>query len=324
MRRLPAEWHPQQTVLFCFPRRHGDWGALLHEVSEALLHASNLVHQRCPVTMVVPDAPHFAAYADRFKGTVVYLPADDSWIRDSGPITVFTPEPLLLDFTFNGWGGKFSAERDNALPSLLRDRFPEAAYARIPYVLEGGSIESDGAGTILTTSRCLLSEGRNDFPDKAAAEDLLRDSLGAHRVIWLDHGELIGDDTDAHIDTVARFLDPQTIAYVGPPPPEDPQHADFVRMREQLRERASDYRLLELPWTGTLYSREDGRQLPASYANFLISNGALYLPVYGVPADSEAIDRLQGCGYDIVPVPSRPFIEQHGGLHCLSMQLPRW
>ena len=325
MRVLPAEWHPQQCVLFCFPRREGDWGPVLDAAAEALLTAANLVQRVCPVCLIVPDTDLFAPYRDRFHGQVLELPADDSWVRDSGPITVFDDGPVLLDFTFNGWGGKFDATNDNALPRAVHERlYPTVDYARVNEVLEGGSVESDGDGTILTTTRCLLSTGRNDFADKAAAENFLRLALGARRVIWLDHGELIGDDTDAHIDTVARFLTAQTIAYVGPPPPDDPQHEDFVAMREELRQRAGDYRLLELPWTGTLYSEVDGHQLPASYANFLISNGTLFLPTYGVPTDELALQVLRGNGYHIVPVPSRPFIEQHGGLHCLTMQIPRW
>ncbi|MCP9235051.1 agmatine deiminase family protein [Lewinella sp. JB7] len=326
MRRLPAEWESQQMVFCCFPRREGDWGAVLEEASAAMIEAANRIHVVCPVTLIVSDREHFAAYAADFHGSVLELPADDSWIRDSGPITVFDTGPVLLDFTFNGWGGKFDAHRDNALPAgIHRHLFPTAAYQRIEEVLEGGSIESDGRGTILTTTRCLLSDGRNDYPDRTAAERLLITTLGARRVIWLDHGELIGDDTDAHIDTVARFLDAETVAYVGPPPAGDPQYDDFVAMREEIRQKLADYRLVELPWTGTITSRIDGHQLPASYANFLISNGSLFLPVYGVPADAEAIAVLEAAAdYRIVPVNCRPFVEQHGALHCLTMQIPEF
>ena len=327
MRRFPAEWYPQQCVLFCFPHGQSDWGSLVHEAAEALLHAAKLVQQACPVTLIVPDREFFAPYAARFRGRVLELPANDSWIRDSGPITVFEDdgEVLLLDFTFNGWGGKFDARHDNELPAGIHGTlYPTLPYRNIPQVLEGGSVESDGRGTVLTTTRCLLSGGRNEFTDKATATDFLREHLGCDRVIWLDNGELIGDDTDAHIDTVARFLTPDTIAYVGPPPVNDPQHGDFARMRAELRAKCADYELLELPWTGTLYSQLDGHHLPASYANFLISNGHLFLPVYGVAADALAEDTLQGFGYTVVPVPSRPFIEQHGGLHCLTMQIPAW
>ncbi|MGB3800684.1 MAG: agmatine deiminase family protein, partial [Lewinella sp.] len=147
----------------------------------------------------------------------------------------------------------------------------------------------------------------------------------AQRIIWLDHGELIGDDTDAHIDTVARFLDEKTIAYVGPPPPDDAHYADFVSMRQELQERATGYDLLELPWANAVTSDIDGHRLPVSYANFLISNGTLFLPVYGVESDERAISVLREQGnYRVEPVPSRPFVEQHGALHCLTMQIPSW
>ncbi len=324
MRQLPAEWAPQERVFFSFPRSDGDWGPVLDSASHAMIEAANAVNQVCPVTLVVGDREHFSTYAAAFEGTVLELPTDDCWIRDSGPITVMSPEPLLLDFTFNGWGGKFDAINDDRLPREIHAaRYPTLGYEKVNAVLEGGSIESDGRGTILTTTRCLLSNGRNDFGTRPEAEALLTETLGAHRFIWLEHGELIGDDTDAHIDTVARFLTEDTIAYVGPPPPNDPHFADFVAMREELRSTASDYTLLELPWTGTLHSTVDGHRLPASYANFLISNGTLFLPVYGVPADAEARTLLEaGAPYRVVPVDCLPFIEQHGALHCLTMQIP--
>ncbi|NJB85549.1 agmatine deiminase [Lewinella marina] len=327
MRRLPAEWEPQQLVLFSFPRREGDWGEVLEDASAAMIAAANAVHEACPTRIVVGDREHFERYADRYRGEVSYWPTDDSWIRDSGPITVVAEsDPTLLDFTFNGWGGKFDARRDNELPRIIHEElYPRAAYARVPLVLEGGAIESDGRGTILTTSRCLLSTGRNDYRDKAEAEAMLRDHLGAERIIWLDYGELLGDDTDAHVDTVARFLDAETIAYVGPPPESDPQHADFTAMRRQLREAARGYRLVELPWTGHVSSRVDGHRLPASYANFLISNGSLFVPTYGTEADQSALEVLrQESPYRVVGVNCLPFVEQHGALHCLTMQIPDW
>ena len=326
MKRLPAEWEPQQCVLFSFPRRDGDWGGVLEAASRAMIAAANAVQAVCPVRMVVGDEDHFARYADTFTGDTVFLPTDDCWIRDSGPITLLDPAPTLLDFTFNGWGGKFDARRDNALPAgLHRHLYAKAAFAEVPVVLEGGSIESDGRGTILTTSRCLLSDGRNGYATKEEVEAMLRQELGARRVLWLDHGELLGDDTDAHVDTVARFLDPDTIAYVGPPPEDDPQYADFAAMQRQLHDLGTDYRLLELPWTGTVSSRVDGHRLPASYANFLISNGTLFLPTYGTAADAEAVALLRSeSNYRVVPVDCLPFVEQHGALHCLTMQIPAW
>ena len=326
MRRLPAEWEPQQRVYLSFPRRDGDWDSILPDASEAMVLAANQINEVCPVTLLVGDAAHFAQYAPAFRGDVLQVPTDDCWIRDSGPITVLAPEPTLLDFTFNGWGGKFDATRDNQLPQRIHAKdFPAAGYDRVPSVLEGGSIESDGQGTILTTTRCLLSQGRNDYGNREAAEAMLEARLGCRQVIWLDHGELEGDDTDAHIDTVARFYAPGMIAYVAPPPPGDPHHADFVRMEIEIRQHADRYRLLPLPFTDPVYSSLDGHRLPASYANFLISNGYLFLPVYGVPSDAKAIEVLEQDGtYQVVPVNCRPFVEQHGALHCLTMQIPAW
>ena len=324
MRRWPAEWERQREVLLCFPRRKGDWGPVLSAACRDLLTAARAIQRACPVRLLVPDRQLFARYATDFSGTVTHLPADDSWIRDAGPITVYDDgHPKLLDFTFNGWGGKFSAKQDNRIPALLRDCYPTYGYERVNAVLEGGAIESDGSGTVMTTSRCLLSVGRNDYTNKEEAEQLLHEHLGTREVLWLDHGELEGDDTDAHIDTVARFLDASTITYVGPPPRGDAQYADFTAMREQLRAFPDRYTLLELPWAGPVTSAVDGHTLPASYANFLILNGHLFLPTYGTTADREAISRLRRYGkYTVVPVDCRHFVEQHGALHCLTMQVP--
>ena len=241
----------------------------------------------------------------------------------AAPSRYSSPPPRLLDFTFNGWGGKFSAVNDDRLPQLLHPHLEGFAYEKIDLVLEGGSIESDGRGTIMTTERCLLADGRNDFADRSTAEAAIKKHLGAERVIWLEHGELEGDDTDAHVDTVARFLDATTIAYVGPPPTDDPQYDDFRALRDQLH-TLTDYHLLELPWADGVVSRSDGHRLPASYANFLISNGTLFLPTYGLDSDAEAAEVLrEHAVYTIVPVDCRAFVEQHGALHCLTMQIPQ-
>ena len=326
MRRLPAEWEPQQRVYLSFPRRDGDWGEILPDASSAMIAAANQINTVCPVTLVVGDPVHFADYAHAYQGDVLEAPTDDCWIRDSGPITVLAPEARMIDFTFNGWGGKFDASLDNQLPAIIQaSDFPDVAYDRVTTVLEGGSIESDGAGSILTTTRCLLSGGRNDFTDRHQAEAVLREYLGAQRILWLEHGELAGDDTDAHIDTVARFYAPNTIAYVQPPGSEDSHHADFSRMQTELQAFANEYRLLGLPFADPVYSAIDGHRLPASYANFLLCNGYLFLPVYDVPSDARAIEILEQDGtYHVVPVNCRSFIEQHGALHCLTMQVPAW
>ncbi|MEM9260586.1 MAG: agmatine deiminase family protein, partial [Bacteroidota bacterium] len=337
--RLPAEWEPQQLVLFAFPRRGGDWGDHLTAASAAMIQAANLVNGVTPVLLIVADTEHFSHYADDFEGEVLELTTDDCWIRDYGPITVFTPnkEPVFLDFTFNGWGGKFAATKDNQLTArLLATKFPGVTYQKVDLVLEGGSIDSDGMGTLLTTTTCLLSAGRNNWSEPEKAEQILRQYFGKRTdLYWLTDGELIGDDTDAHVDTLARFLDERTIAYASCENPKDPHFASLNEMKEDLKllrtPHHKAYKLLSLPLPPPIYGA-DGHRLPATYANFLISNGHLFLPTYfdaaaddhpGRAADEKAISILREHGkYEVVPVPCRPFLEQHGSLHCLTMQIP--
>ena len=196
------------------------------------------------------------------------------------------------------------------------------------FVLEGGSIESDGCGTILTTSECLLSENRNGEFSRHQIEDCLAQRLGAQRVLWLDNGALLGDDTDSHIDTLARFVDPHTIAYVKCYDPSDDHFAELEAMERQLQAMTdvdgNRYRLVPLPLPRPIHD-EDGLRLPATYANFLIMNSRVLVPVYADEVnDARALETLAGCfpGREIVPIDCRALIQQHGSLHCVTMQFP--
>lgn len=338
---LPAEWHPQQLVLFVFPQRDGDWGDQLDAASRCLLTAANQVNEVTPVLLIVGDAEHFAGYAAEFKGQTIELPTDDIWIRDSGPITVFDKQskPVLLDFTFNGWGGKFNAERDNELPRLLHEqRFTEAGYQRAEVVLEGGAIESDGQGAMMTTTNCLFAPGRNGWDDPEKADLVLQQYFGRKTdIFWLTDGELIGDDTDGHVDTLARFLDERTIAYVRTEDKKDPQFEGLKEMWEDLRfvttPHGKPYKLLPLPMPPAVYAA-DGHRLPLTYANFLISNGTIFVPTYfdgeaadhpGKASDAAALAVFEKHGkYKVVAVDCRALIEQHGSLHCATMHVPVW
>ena len=216
------------------------------------------------------------------------------------------------------------------------------------FVLEGGSIESDGRGTIVTTSQCLLAPNRNQPLTQAEIEAELKRRLRAERVVWLDHGNLVGDDTDGHIDTIVRCAPDDTLLYVGCDDENDEQFADFQALEQQLKSlRTADgkpYRLLRLPMPEAIFeegetrneeretrneergarNEERGERLPATYANFLILNGAVLAPVYGQPAnDAEAL-RVIGEAFpdrDIIPIDARTIIRQHGSIHCLTMQL---
>ena len=185
----------------------------------------------------------------------------------------------------------------------------------------------DGSGTLLTTARCLLAPTRNPKLTQDGLEARLKELLGLDRILWLQHGHLTGDDTDSHIDTLARFCDARTIAYVACADPDDEHHAELKAMEEELRAlRAADgrpYRLVPLPWPRARYD-DDGRRLPATYANFLIINGAVLVPTYDDPADGPALARLRECfpGREIIGVDCLPLIYQYGSLHCVTMQLP--
>ena len=196
-------------------------------------------------------------------------------------------------------------------------------------VLEGGSIESDGAGTIFTTSSCLLSPGRNPQLDKTAIEAALIAQLGARRVIWLNHGELCGDDTDGHIDTLVRLCDPGTLAYVSCDDPGDPAAAPLQRLEAELQglrtAAGGPYRLIPLPWPQARFAPDDGRRLPATYANFLILNGAVLVPSYGDPSSDQAAQAALAKAFPchtIEAIDCSALLLQHGSLHCATMQIP--
>ncbi|HEX5514131.1 MAG TPA: agmatine deiminase family protein [Gammaproteobacteria bacterium] len=338
--RLPAEWEPQASIMLTWPHPHGDWGSNLPAAHEAFADLAAALIRFEPLLITCYDEAHLAAVQEALVArgvplaqiSFVLCPSNDVWARDHGPITVYQEGalPTLIDFTFNGWGSKFPAELDNMLTRRLHaaGAFGTIDCRRIDWVLEGGGIESDGQGTILTTRRCLLAETRNPGLSQQQIEMQLRDRLGAQRVLWLEHGELEGDDTDSHVDMLARFCDVNTIAYTACDDPSDPHYANLKAMEAELQAfrtlRGEPYRLLPLPWPQPAYA-DDGHRLPLSYANFLIVNGGVIVPTYDDPADERAMAVLRKAFPDreIVGVPALPIIVQHGSLHCVSMQLPR-
>jgi agmatine/peptidylarginine deiminase len=259
------------------------------------------------------------------------IPSNDTWARDHGPISVFVNgRPSILDFTFNGWGLKFPANLDNQITRRLYQSgvFDSAVEYHLikDMVLEGGSIESDGTGTVLTTTQCLFAPNRNEFRDTEEVEDYLKFLFGAQRVLWLHHGYLAGDDTDSHIDTLARFCNPETIAYVRCTDETDEHFAELSLMEKELQAfrtpEGKPYRLIPLPMAEAVH--DAGERLPATYANFLIINEAVLMPTYDSPLDEVAKAALQTAFPDrkIVGVNCLPLIKQHGSLHCVTMQIP--
>lgn len=332
-RRTPAEWEPQSAVQFTFPHPHGDWGPSYEEVRSCFVKLIEIAVSFQPVLLVCHHLAGVQKYFSedlRVRLLFYEIASNDSWARDHGGIVIYEDsEPILLDFMFNGWGLKFPADRDNQVTTRLFERgaFRVNRLERPGLVLEGGSIDFDGLGTALTTSRCLCSPNRNPHLDRAGIEERLCSIFGLQQLLWLDYGQLQGDDTDAHIDTLARFCDPATIAYVQCSDPTDPHYDGLQRMEAQLRTfrqgSGEPYRLIPLPLPKALFNTA-GDRLPATYANFLIVNGGVLVPTYGVPEDESALRVLRHAFPDrrVVGVPCRPLLSQGGSLHCVSMQYP--
>ncbi|MEA1048646.1 agmatine deiminase family protein [Lamprobacter modestohalophilus] len=383
--RLIAEWEPQAAVMLTWPHSGTDWAQQLDAVERVYQRLVQLITRDQNVLIVCRDEAHQAAIRTQLAKSMTtdpagtdaqsetrldpvqfaLAPSNDSWARDHGPISVIdraSGQHRLIDFRFNGWGGKYPAEFDDRITATL---YAAGSFARLSenpldstakrpcaglmssssaaadacvqgaeegiessqLVLEGGAIETDGAGSLLAVRRTIVDPKRNPGWSQAAIETELRNRLGLERFLWLEHGQLSGDDTDGHIDTLARFCDPQTICYAASDDPSDPDHPALERLAAELRalrqRNGEPYRLVALPQPAPIHD-EDGQRLPAGYANFLIINRAVLVPVYDDPADLTACERLAGCfpGHRIEPVDCRPLIRQGGSLHCITMQLP--
>ncbi|HJT97790.1 MAG TPA: agmatine deiminase family protein [Rhodanobacteraceae bacterium] len=336
--RLPAEWEPQAGVIIAWPHAATDWAPRLAQIEKAYVGLAGAIARFEPLVVCVPDA----SVRDRAArllddagvpaSRVRFIDAayDDTWLRDSGPLTLTDGDGFrLLDFRFTGWGGKFGAERDDRLIETLiaAGVFRAASHERIDWALEGGAIESDGRGTLLTTWRCLHQ--RHPEMERKEMTQRLEDAFGAERVLWLDHGYLEGDDTDAHIDTLARFAPDDAIVFQACEDMADPHFDQLARMREELTAlRTLDgrpYRLHALPWPRPIVDADENRRLAASYANYLVVDGGVVMPAYGDAADVRAAEVIGAAhpGREIVPIDARPLIWQNGSVHCLTMQVPQ-
>ena len=332
---FPAEWVEQDFIQLTWPHEASDWLYILDEVTECFTRLAHTIARFQPLLIVCRDIGAVRAQLagiDQTKVTFVELESNDTWARDHGGISVFrNGKPVLCDFTFNGWGLKFAANHDNVITrQLYKNGFfaKEVEYQNCSdFVLEGGSLESDGNGTLLTTAECLLSDNRNESLTKEQIEQALSERLGIKRFLWLHHGYLRGDDTDSHIDTLARFCDPETIAYVKCTDETDEHYPELKAMEDELKQfrtaAGKPYRLLPLPMAETIV--EDGERLPATYANFLILNGGVLVPTYGSPLDRVALEQIQKAFplREVVGVDCLPLIKQHGSLHCVTMQYPK-
>ncbi len=350
---FPAEWNRQWAVQLTWPHAETDWKPYLEEITHTYLEMARAIAARELLIVVAQDAEAVSARLasegiDMSRVIVHACPTNDTWARDHG-FLVLAEEPAsgdacsakqFLDFKFNGWGEKFEADKDNAINrslfATISDRYPCGSgmseptvgyQSHLDFVLEGGSIESDGKGTVLTTSCCLLAPHRNQPLTRSQIEEQLKARLQAKRILWIDHGHLTGDDTDGHIDTLVRMAPDDTLLYMGCDDPRDEQFDDLKAMEAQLKTLLTadgkPFRLLKLPSPSPVY--DEGERLPATYANFLVINGAVLVPTYAQPGtDREALRVIQQAFPDreMIPIDSRTIIRQHGSIHCCTMQFP--
>ena len=345
LRTLPAEWAPQSAILISWPHANTDWADILDEVTECYVRMAYAIAAHQPLIILVVEGVDVSSLLEKrlpqavFSNiTFVVVPkTNDTWVRDYGFLTIqSTGGAELMDFRFNGWGGKFQADHDNAAnrllfeTQLLRGHYVDA----LDFELEGGGIESDGCGTLLTTAECLLNSNRRrqgdavPTPDKAQVEALLKERLGVERILWLHHGYLAGDDTDSHIDTLARLCPNDAIIYVQCTDTADEHYEALAAMEQELQAfrtlEGKPYLLIPVPLPDACYDEEE--RLPATYANFLIMNKVVLVPTYAQPEkDALALKNIQKAfpEREIIGVDCRALIRQHGSLHCATMQFPR-
>lgn len=333
-RFLPAEWYPQGLVQLTWPHEETDWKRYLADADSCFLNIASEIVKREILLIVGKDLERVKKITRKLnQERIIYFQThnNDTWARDHGGITVIEDgNPVVLNYKFNGWGLKFPSNFDN---QITRKIFESGIFSNVKlehhhdFVLEGGSIESDGDGTILTNTQCLLSKNRNEHMSKEQIENRLKKDFGAKRVIFLNHGFLKGDDTDSHIDTLVRFCKEDTICYIKSDNKKDQHYEELKKMEQEVKNltksNGEKYNLIPLPMCPEICY--EGERLPATYANFLIINGAVLLPVYNVKADYEAIRVFESIfpERDIVPIDCSVLIRQHGSLHCVTMQYPK-
>ena len=332
--QFPAEWYPQCAIQITWPHKNSDWVNILDEITQCYIELSKEILKETKLLIVCADANEIEKYFtpnERKRLILTEIETNDTWARDHSAISVFIDgKPVIYDFGFNAWGLKFAANHDNLITGELFEKsiFSSSVsyHNHLYFILEGGAIESDGAGTLLTTSKCLLAPNRNEPLTKEDIEEQLKGLLGLKQILWLNHGYLAGDDTDNHIDTLARFCNEETIAYVQCTDVNDEHYEELQKMEAELHAfrtiQGKPYNLIPLPMADPSFA--EGYRLPATYANFLIMDSVVLMPTYFTATDSVAKEQLQKAFPDkeIIGIDCRAIIKQHGSLHCITMQYP--
>lgn len=331
MIRLPAEWEEQEFVQLVFPHKDTDWDEYLEEAIDTFVTIAKTIAKYQKVLVVCKNKDYIKSkFTSKKNISFMVLDSNDTWSRDFGGITIQEDDSFkILDFTFNAWGKKFPYDKDNGITKKLKLKgvFKGYHHQTIPFVLEGGAIESNGEGVLLTTTQCLMEKNRNPRLTKSGIEKKLLQLFGLRKVLWLNHGYLAGDDTDSHIDTLARFVSNDTIMYQTCDDENDEHFIELQKMEEELKKlkqpNGKAFKLVPLPWIEAKYY--DDERLPATYANFLFINKAIIVPIYNDKNDQKALDVFKKLfkDKDIIGVDCSVLIRQHGSLHCVSMQYPK-
>lgn len=333
--RFPAEWEPQEAVWFAWPTREDLWEGVLAAVREQLAALYVLAARFQPVRVLCPKAAQselrdlMARAGDASNVTLYDFQTDDVWIRDFGPLFLLSAsgsDVVLTDWRFNAWGDKFPLQkRDDAASKWIANELQLHRFA-FDTVLEGGAIESNGAGYLLTTEAVLLNPNRNGVRSVAEIDDCLAQGLGIDRVLWLKDG-LVGDDTDGHIDNLARFCGKHHILLAEVSDPENPNYSALKENQDRIQGMIADdgtpFTITRLPLPEPLFL--DGEPLAASYMNYLVLNGAVLVPTFGQHVrDQQALEIIGGCFPDrvIVGVDCRDIVREGGAIHCMSQHQP--
>lgn len=330
--RTPAEWEPVEQLLLTWPHDGMDWGEGLDAAQRCFVDLARAASPEASLLITVRDdvlceqAKTALADAGVDNAQLVICPSNDIWTRDYGPISTYlNGQRQLVNFGFNAWGGKYEHANDDRISRCLQQagHFGSGPHTRVDWVLEGGALEFDGQGGVLTSPACLQDTARNADASQARAEAILAEHLGCEQVWWLDTPALAGDDTDGHIDTLVRFAPDGIVLHHICDDDDDPHAAPLAAMADELATLgAGRWSLVPLPLPAPVHD-DDGRRLPASYANFLVLNRRVLVPTYADPADEVVLARIDTAfpEHTIIPVDARPLVAQNGSLHCATMQI---